>query len=78
MSEDDIWREYERATQEPYEALVSACAPFRAAAQHQTEAIWQGYKAQTDPLLAAYRTATAPQRQEMQGKLATVYHRGRP
>jgi hypothetical protein len=68
VSEDEIWREYEQATQEPYEALVAACAPYRAEAQRQAEAIWQGYKAQTTPLIEAYRTATAPQRAEMQRK----------
>ena len=75
MGEDEIWREYEQATREPYESLVAACAPHRAEANRQIAAIWQGYKAQTDPLITAYRSATAPQRAEMQGKLAAIYHR---
>jgi hypothetical protein len=73
VGEDEIWTEYERATQEPYEALVAACAPYRAEAQRQAEAIWQGYKVQTDPLMAAYRTATAPQRAEMERQLTVIY-----
>jgi ferritin-like metal-binding protein YciE len=73
MSEDEIWREYERATQKAYEALVTACAPHREEAHRQIEAIWQVYKTHSDPLIAMYRTATAPERAEMQGKLATIY-----
>ena len=75
VSEDEIWRDYEQATQEPYESLVAACAPHRAEANRQIEVIWQGYKAQTDPLITAYRTATGPQRAEMEQKLAAIYRR---
>jgi hypothetical protein len=73
VGEEEIWREYEQATQEPYESLVAACAPHRAEANRQIEAIWQGYKAQTDPLITAYRSATAPQRAEMERQLTVIY-----
>lgn len=68
-SEDEIWWEYEHATQEPYEALVAACAPLRAEANRQIEAVWRSYKARTDPLITRYRAATALQREKMRAKL---------
>jgi hypothetical protein len=73
VSEDEIWRDYERGTREPYDVLVAACAPLRVEANRQTETIWLAYKAQTDPLMAAYRTATAPQRAEMERQLTVIY-----
>jgi hypothetical protein len=75
MSEDEIWREYEAATAEAYRILVAACAPYRAKAEREIAAIWERYKAQTDPLIARYRTATASQREKMHAKLTIIYRR---